>query len=321
MSEKITWDKHNLDISLFDIGENYTRDEIRSIGALPPNPGKQENWGGMVRLSNVMLIFVTLDKIHANEEHFYNDYFENEDFMWESQNNNTLKTISINRIIEDDDNHLFIRVRSKIKGKTQPFTYAGRISPVDFNENVKPMQFQFECLDYQTEPNEYLKQIYEWRPDTKFIPTTVADPSRPKKRKTSQGFQRDQAKKNATEQRGMDVAKEYYELNGYMVEDKSKLRGIGYDYFCKKGKDVIEVEVKATTGAFGEVTITKNELENTLTSNNKTALFVVYEIEFEKKDDKLIGVGGKYSIIENWLPKDDELTPLSYRYKMRDEQK
>ena len=53
MDKKITWDTYNLDINLFSVGENYSRDEIRSIGSLPPNPGSQENWGGIVRLKNI----------------------------------------------------------------------------------------------------------------------------------------------------------------------------------------------------------------------------------------------------------------------------
>ena len=316
MTDKITWSQHSLDISLFKVGESYTRNEIRSIGSLPPNPGQQENWGGMVRLNNLVLIFVTLDKVNANKDHLYNDYFDGEDFMWESQNKNTLENPSIKAIIEDENNHLFIRVTSKVKSNTQPFTYAGRIMPVDFNENVKPMQFQFECLDYQTEPNQILSEIYNWRPLTKLVPTTVANPERPKRRKTSQGFQRDQAKKDATELRGMVVAREYYESLGFLVEDKSKLRGLGYDYICKKGKQIIEVEVKATTGGLGEVTITKNELDNTRDSKNDTALFVVHGIEFETQDNKPIGVGGEFTILDNWLPKDSELTPLSFRYRI-----
>ena len=316
MADKITWNKHSLDIGLFDVGESYARDEIRSIGSLPSNPGPQENWGGIVRLNNLVLIFVTLNKANANKEHLYNDYFDDEDFMWESQNNNTLETVSIKAIIEDDNNHLFIRVTSNVKGKTLPFTYAGRVTPVDFNENVKPMQFQFECLDYQAKPNTALAEIYKWRPGTKFVPTTVANPDRPKRRKTTQGFQRDQAKKVATELRGMEVAKNHYISIGYKVEDKSHLRGIGYDYLCKNGKQIIEVEVKATTGGFGEVLITKNELENTYNSKNDTALFVVHGVEFEANNGKLAGVGGDFTIIENWQPKEAELTPLSYRYRI-----
>ena len=316
MADKITWNKHSLDIGLLEVGESYTRDDIRSIGSLPANPGSQENWGGIVRLKNLVLIFVTLDKASANKDHLYNDYFDGEDFMWESQNNNTLKTASIKEIIDNDNNHLFIRVAAKVKGKTLPFTYAGRITPVDFNENVKPMQFQFECLDYQIKPNIALAEIYNWRPGTKLIPTTVANPDRPKRRKTSQGFQRDQAKKVATELRGMDVAKTYYESKEYKVEDKSHLRGIGYDYLCKKGKQIVEVEVKATSGGFGEVIITKNELDNARSSNNDTALFVVHGIEFENIKGKVSGVGGEISVLNNWLPKDSELTPLSYRYRI-----
>lgn len=316
MADKITWSQHSLDISLFKVGESYTRKEIRRKGSLPPNPGQQENWGGIVRLNNLVLIFVTLDKVNAKKEHLYNDYFEGEDFFWESQNKNTLENPAIKAIIYDDNSHLFIRVTSKVKNNTQPFTYAGRITPVDLNENVKPMQFQFECLDYQTEPNQILSEIYNWRRGTKLVPTTVANIDRPKRRKTVQGFQRDQAKKYATELRGMVVAREYYESLGFKVDDKSMLRGLGYDYLCTKGKHIIEVEVKSTTGSFGEVIITKNELDNARNSKNDTALFVVHGIEFDIQKRNVTGIGGEITILDNWLPKDSELTPLTFRYKI-----
>ena len=51
------------------------------------------------------------------------------------------------------------------------------------------------------------------------------------------------------------------------------------------------MEVKATTGGFGEVLITKNELENTYNSKNDTALFVVHGVEFEASNGKLVGGG------------------------------
>ena len=146
--------------------------------------------------------------------------------------------------------------------------------------------------------------------------SSVANPDRTKRRKTTQGFQCDQAKKVATELRGMEAAKNHYISIGYKVEDKSYLRGIGYDYLCKNGKQIIEVEVKATTGGFGEVLITKNELENTYNSKNDTALFVVHGVEFEANNGQFVGVGGDFTIIENWQPKEAELTPLSYRYRI-----
>lgn len=316
MNKKVTWDQHSLDMSKFKIGSSYSRDEIRTLGSLPPNPGKQENWGGIVRLNNVVLIFVTLDKVHGNDNYPYVDYFEGEDFFWETQNSNTLHSPSIKRIIEDDNNYLFIRVTSKNKGKTLPFTFAGRITPVDFNASVKPIQFQFECLDYQNNPDQPLKEIYEWKSDGKYMPSTVADPQRPKNRSNSQGYQRDQEKKDATEQCGMNVAKQYFESNGYKVEDKSMLRGIGYDYLCTKENEIVEVEVKATTGILDQVIITKNELRNARNSENTTALFVVYGIKIKYENKKIYAEGGQHKIFYNWLPQEDELTPISYWYKI-----
>lgn len=316
MKKQIVWKDHPIDMNLFKIGQSYSRNEIRQIASLP-NYLARENWSGIVPLQNAVLIFVTLDKANANKDHLYNDYFEGSDFFWESQNRNTINTSPVNRIISDDLNYLFIRVVEKIKSKTIGFTYAGRISPVDFNHETKPIQFQFEALDFTTQPNNELKEIYSWRPGSKFIPTTVADPTRPKQRKTSQGFQRDQAKKDATEARAMEVAKEYYESKGYKVKDCSMQRGLGYDYLCSKTKEVIEVEVKGTTGNLDKVIITRNELNNALNSMNRTDLFIVHSINFEITQEKVNGVNGITHVVKHWKPKKQDLEPLTFNYFIR----
>jgi hypothetical protein len=316
MKKQIVWKDHPIDMNLFKIGQSYSRNEIRQIASLP-NYLARENWSGIVPLQNAVLIFVTLDKANANKDHLYNDYFEGSDFFWESQNRNTINTSPVNRIISDDLNYLFIRVVEKIKSKTIGFIYAGRISPVDYNDETKPIQFQFEALDFTTQPNNELKEIYSWRPGSKFIPTTVADPTRPKQRKTSQGFQRDQAKKDATEARAMEVAKEYYESKGYKVKDCSMQRGLGYDYLCSKTKEVIEVEVKGTTGNLDKVIITRNELNNALNSMNRTDLFIVHSINFEITQEKVNGVNGITHVVKHWKPKKQDLEPLTFNYFIR----
>ena len=313
---KITWSDHLLNMNLFEVGTQFTRKQIRKIGSLPDNPGPQENWGGIVSLNNVVLIFVTLDKGSAKKEYKYIDYFEDRDFMWESQNSNTLATPSIKRIMNEDNTFLFIRTASKINGITQPFTYIGGIYPVDFDDGVKPLKFQFECLDYQSKPNDLLAAIYAWRSGAKLIPTIVADPERPKKRKTSEGKKRDQARKDATEMRGMEVAKDYYELLGYKVEDCSMKRKIGYDYLCQKGKEVIEVEVKGKSTDLDTVIVTKNEVNNALTTNNRCDLFIVFNIEHKYSGKTVKGVNGETHLIKRWNPRKDDLTALEYLYKV-----
>tara|TARA_Y100000768_G_scaffold174903_1_gene130964 strand:+ start:1312 stop:2262 length:951 start_codon:yes stop_codon:yes gene_type:complete len=316
MEKKILWNDHAIDMSLFKIGQSYSRNEIRDIGSLP-NHLARENWTGIVSLQNAVLIFVTLDKANADKNHLYKDYFEGSDFFWESQNRNTINTSPLNRIISDDTNYLFIRVVEKIKSKTIGFTYAGRISQVDYNDEAKPIQFQFEALDFKNQPNDQLKEIYSWHPGSNFIPTAVADPTRPKKRKTSHGFQRDQAKKDATEARAMEVAKEYYESKGYKVKDCSMQRGLGYDYLCTKTKEVVEVEVKGTTGNLDKVIITRNELDNALNSVNRTDLFIVFSINFDISEQKIKGVNGTRHILKDWSPKTKDLEPISYNYFIR----
>jgi len=313
---KITWAEHSLDINLFDVGNQYTREQIRRIGSLPDNPGPQENWGGIVSLDNIILIFVTLDKGNAKKEHKYIDYFEDRDFMWESQNANTLATPFIKRIMDEDNTFLFVRTASKIKNITQPFAYIGRIYPVDFDDGVKPLKFQFECLDYQSKPNDVLAAIYAWRSGAKLVPTIVADPARPKKRKTSEGRKRDKVKNDATEMRGMVVAKDYYESLGYTVEDCSMKRKIGYDYLCRKSKEIIEVEVKGKSTGLDAVIVTKNEVDNAITTNNRCDLFIVFNIEHKYSGKGIKGINGETHIIEKWNPKKEDLTALEYRYKV-----
>ena len=118
MEKKILWNDHAIDMSLFRIGQSYSRNEIRDIGSLP-NHLARENWTGIVSLQNAVLIFVTLDKANADKNHLYKDYFEGSDFFWESQNRNTINTSPLNRIISDDTNYLFIRVVEKIKSYCQ----------------------------------------------------------------------------------------------------------------------------------------------------------------------------------------------------------
>ena len=62
--------------------------------------------------------------------------------------------------------HLFVRVNQKIKNKTQPFIYCGRLNYLSYEEGTSyPVHMIFQNLDYDdyTE-NEDLIDIYLWKP-------------------------------------------------------------------------------------------------------------------------------------------------------------
>ena len=77
-----------------------------------------------------MLLFVTLEKKGMDATYQYQDQFLSEDtFQWESQNKNTQES-SVGQDLKNPKlpKHLFVRKTAKIRSKTQPFRYAGRLN-------------------------------------------------------------------------------------------------------------------------------------------------------------------------------------------------
>ena len=93
-------------------------------------------------------------------------------------------------------------------------------------------------------------------------------------------------------------------------------RKIGYDYLCRKSKEIIEVEVKGKSTGLDAVIVTKNEVDNAITTNNRCDLFIVFNIEHKYSGKGIKGINGETHIIEKWNPKKEDLTALEYRYKV-----
>ena len=63
------------------------------------------------------------------------------------------------------DIFLFCRIFDKIKGRSQPFVYCGKLEFSEHFENTaRPVHIIFESIEFQDRPNAELKEIYEWRP-------------------------------------------------------------------------------------------------------------------------------------------------------------
>ena len=89
-----------------------------------------------------------------------------------------------------------------------------------------------------------------------------------------------------------------------------------YDWlFLRDGVELLRVEVKGTTGAADSVTVTAGEVESARFA--PTALFVQFNIETRQLDDgEWDADGGESRVIDLWMPLDDDLEPLTYRYRL-----
>lgn len=310
-SELNSWKDEIFHEENFYIGEAFkTKEEIRLKSNLTPMKGSRESWAGYGTLANAILLFVNLDKQDADEKSKFNDYFDGVDFFWESQNENTIETPYLKKILEGIDVFLFCRINKK-----DDWLFVGKLNALDFDETTKPIQMQFEILDFQESPNESLKNIYNWKPNiTTIVPKISSEPKT--NRRKSQGYLTDTKKKNAIELFAMEKAYEFYSKQGYEVIDCSDSRGLGYDYKCTKNENILEVEVKGTQSLGNEINLTKNEIDNARTTNNNAVLFIVHSMELVLKNNEYQILRSEQTVINNWIPKEEDLEALTFKYKI-----
>ena len=117
--------------------------------------------------SDSYFLFVDLEKEGKADRFHFNDFFEGEFFHWDSQTTQHLDSPKIQRVVSGElETFLFVRTTQKVKGKTQPFIYCGRVIYSDHEVGTaKPVHLIFQNMDYDdfTE-NPELHAIYEWKP-------------------------------------------------------------------------------------------------------------------------------------------------------------
>lgn len=297
------------------VGELYTKLEAFNIANVT-EPHQARDISGKTRFQNCVVLFVTLDKQNKEEAHKYNDMFllDGEQFHWESQSKNTVSTPAINQIINGFTAVLFARVQDKIKGQTQPFVYVGKLEYVEHHGKL-PVQVLYNVTEYQPNPNIYLREVYNWN-SSQGIDSDLADttPKLIKKSKRSgQGFIRDAKKKKEIELHAMKLAIRHYESKGYEVIDTSS--HCPYDLQCHKEEEFRRVEVKGTMNGGCSVYVTSGEVIDANSDECETDLFIVSNIEIQKRqDNSYAALNGTPRIITNWKPEPQDLTPKTYQY-------
>lgn len=127
-----------------------------------------------------------------------------------------------------------------------------------------------------------------------------------------QGFARTAAERKAIEAHSMERAIRHFRKENYQVEDVSKTRS--YDLECRKGSQILHVEVKGTTTAGEQIVLTANEVRHAQNSRHDCVLFVLHGITLRKHKAS----GGTIALQRPWRPDGTRLKPVTFVYRLHD---
>jgi hypothetical protein len=128
------------------------------------------------------------------------------------------------------------------------------------------------------------------------------------------GFQNDIKTRLAIESYSMEKAKEYYQKNGFNVNDVSSKES--YDLVVIKENISKKIEVKGLQGDLQQIILTKNEVAMA-NENPDMELFIVHSIEYDKEKGKIKKNSGIIKVISPWHIDNERLIPLQYLYRFK----
>lgn len=139
-------------------------------------------------------------------------------------------------------------------------------------------------------------------------------------RGSGQGFRESAEERRAIEIRAMSVARGHLEADGWDVDDVSTTRS--YDLHCRRGADVLIVEVKGTTSDGSAVLLTPNEVALARERHPDTALLILAGITLAvDRSGTIIAEGGDLEVLSPWDPDAaGRLVAIGFRY-IRDERR
>lgn len=126
----------------------------------------------------------------------------------------------------------------------------------------------------------------------------------------AQGFASSPQVRRAVEEYAMRCATNYFVERGYLVTPVGK----PYDLECRKGQELLFVEVKGTQSAGSQVILTRNEVEFACNPANEMALFIMSGVAVAGTDLAPIVTGGDMRVICPWRIEKHHLSAISYDY-------
>lgn len=135
-----------------------------------------------------------------------------------------------------------------------------------------------------------------------------------KKQAKGQGFRLHTKLRLALEKYAMDAAKARFASLGFVVEDHSKNRP--YDLYCRRGKQVLYVEVKGTQANGEQIILTNGEVKFARSHEAEMALFIVHSIKVTETKGGFHLAEGDPRLIRPWDIDHRWLSPLAFMYRI-----
>ncbi len=183
------------------IGQLYSKVELSEVLEKPKLSKVRE---GVYNFSNKeTMFFVTLEKDGMEERFHFDDFFEGDYFHWDSQTVQSITSPKIQEIVNGVRiPHLFVRVRKKVRSRTQRFVYCGRLKFIESEDGTSyPVHMIYQNIDYIDDTlDERLLEVYNWTPQ-KIGKTTKSKIS--KKNIISEERRKNYKKPNKTERTGL----------------------------------------------------------------------------------------------------------------------
>jgi hypothetical protein len=170
-----------------------------------------------------------------------------------------------------------------------------------------------------------LESLYEIDANTVYIPgdeppeileaerSAVEVAGKARRPSKGQGYGLTPAEKLAVEKRAVKLATEYFEEQGYEVEDTGATKP--YDLVVTRGGELVYVEVKGTTSLGEQIVLTRDEVKHH-NENPNNALVVVHSILLDRTQQTPVAYGGTRVVTQPWKIDESGLTVISYRYKI-----
>jgi hypothetical protein len=128
--------------------------------------------------------------------------------------------------------------------------------------------------------------------------------------RSQQGFEREQALREAVEERAMIAAEQHYAMAQWATTRREH-DNVGYDILCIKGSAWLFVKVKGSRRDGSQVIITESEARHAHDNFEHSELFILSDIQI---DD--IAASGEVRIISKWDPlASGTLVPITYYWR------
>jgi hypothetical protein len=173
-----------------------------------------------------------------------------------------------------------------------------------------------ECLAFLYDQSDLGRLPEGEPPEVEISLRTIEAVSRPlsKRLAKGQGFGLRPEERKVVELHAMKMAREHFVSEGYQVKDLSATES--FDLRITQAAHSFQVEVKGTTGLSESIMLTANEVDLHRAAHPHNALFVVSEIQLNRRSKRPVASGGISRIFQPWEIDLSALVPAAFRYRL-----